>query len=129
MTAIITEYANEEPEFIPLIYKASQDDPDVLSYDEAMRAPDRERWIEAATKEIRELEEHGGWDEVPIHDAKKKIIPTTWVFKRKRAPDGSILKWKGRFCCRGDLEEREPDENNFSPVAAWSSIRTLLTLS
>jgi hypothetical protein len=94
-----------------------------------MRATDRDKWIEAATKEIHELEQHGAWDEVPLSDALKKVTPTTWVFRRKRAPDGSLLKWKGRFLCRGDLEEREPNEDNFSPVAAWSSIRVLLTLS
>jgi hypothetical protein len=33
----------------------------VLSYDEAMRDVDRDKWIESATKEIRELESHGAW--------------------------------------------------------------------
>jgi Reverse transcriptase (RNA-dependent DNA polymerase) len=110
-------------------YKASNTDPDVLSYDEAMRDVDRDKWIESATKEIRELESHGAWDEVPVSDAQKKITPTSWVFRRKRAPDGTLLKWKGRFVVRGDLEPLEENESNFSPVASWTSIRVLLTLS
>jgi hypothetical protein len=111
------------------IFKASQSDPDVLTFDEAMRAPDRDKWIEAATKEIRELEAHDAWVEVPLSDAKKKVTPTSWVFRRKRAPDGTLLKWKGRFVCRGDLEEKEPHEETFSPVASWSSIRVIMTLA
>jgi Reverse transcriptase (RNA-dependent DNA polymerase) len=122
----MTNNINNEPYWI---YKAPASDPDTLSYDEAMRDLDRDKWIEAATKEISELEQHGAWDEVPLSDAMKKITPTTWVFRRKRAPDGTLLKWKGRFCCRGDLEEQEPHEETFAPVAAWSSVRVLLTLT
>ena len=110
------------------IYKASNSDPDVLTYDEAMRDVDRDKWIEPATKEIRKLEHHGTWDEGPISDAQKKITPTSWVFQCKRDLDGTLLKWKGRYIVRG-LEPVEENESNFSPVAAWSSIRVLLTLS
>jgi hypothetical protein len=53
------------------MYKASNLDPDVLSYDEAMRDMDHDKWIESATKEIRELEQHGAWDEVPVSDTQK----------------------------------------------------------
>jgi Reverse transcriptase (RNA-dependent DNA polymerase) len=110
-------------------YKASNTDPDMLSYDEAMRDVDRDKWIKSATKEIRELEQHGAWDKVPASDAKKKITPTSWVFCGKRAPDGTLLKWKGRFVVRGDLEPLKENESNFSPVTSWTSIRVLLTLS
>jgi Reverse transcriptase (RNA-dependent DNA polymerase) len=111
------------------MYKASNSDPNVLSYDEAMCDVDRDKWIESATKEIRELEQHGVWDKVPVSDAQKKITPTSWVFRRKHTPDGTLLKWKGRFVIRGDLEPLEENESNFSPVASWSSIHVLLTLS
>jgi hypothetical protein len=68
--------------------KASNLDPDVLSYNEAMHNVDCDKWIESATKETRELEQHGTWDEVPASDTQKKITPTSWVFCY-------LLKWKG----------------------------------
>ena len=64
------------------------------------------------------------WDEVPKSDAKTKILPVTWVFRRKRTPTGKIKKFKARLCVRGDLQEG--DFETFSPVVAWSTIRVVL---
>jgi hypothetical protein len=114
----------------PAAYQASSlSDPDTLTYDQAMAEPEdqKAKWIEAMKIEIRELESHGTWDEVPITDAKTKIIPGTWVFRRKRTPDGEIRKYKARYCCRGDLEEG--DFETYAPVVAWSSVRLFLVLS
>ena len=85
------------------------------------------KWMEAATKEIVNLEKNGTWKEVGIEDAKTKILPGTWVFRRKRSPDGEITKYKARYCVRGDLEEGEPE--TYAPVVAWSSVRLFLVLS
>ena len=103
-------------------------DPDSLSYDEAMADTDNvERWMEAARKEIASLEKNGTWLEVNASEAKSRILPGTWVFKRKRTPDGEISKYKARYCVRGDLEEGEPE--TFAPVVAWGSVRLFLVLS
>jgi hypothetical protein len=86
----------------PAAYQASSlSDPDTLTYDQAMAEPEdqKAKWIEAMKIEIRELESHGTWDEVPITDAKTKIIPGTWVCRRKRTPDGEIRKYKACYCC------------------------------
>ena len=113
----------------PLILKATPSDPDTLSYDEAMSdtVQNIEKWMEAAAKEIASLEKNGTWIEVDVSDAKTRILPGTWVFRRKRTPDGEIAKYKGRYCVRGDLEEGEPE--TFAPVVAWSSVRLFLVLS
>lgn len=110
----------------PRIYKAAASDPDTLSYDQAMADVDRDEWIKAATAEIRSLEEHGTWREVPKSAAKSRILPGTWVFRRKRTPEGVIKKYKGRYCVRGDLQEGEFD--TFAPVAAWPTIRQFIVL-
>jgi hypothetical protein len=105
----------------PAAYEASSpSDPNMLTYDQAMAESEDQRvqWIEAMKIEIHELESHGTWDEVPITDAKTKITPGTWVFRRKRTPDGEIRKSKARYCCRGDLEEG--DFETYAPVVAWS---------
>ena len=109
-------------------FKAATTDPDTLSFDQAMAdTANVTRWMEAATKEIVSLEKNGTWREVAFEDAKTKILPGTWVFRRKRSPDGEITKYKARYCVRGDLEEGEPE--TYAPVVAWSSVRLFLILS
>ena len=88
---------------------------------------DKEKWLEAARLEIKALESNRTWKEVPKSAAETKIIPGTWVFRRKRTPDGEIKKYKGRFCVRGDLIEG--DFNTHAPVVAWPTVRVLLVLS
>jgi Reverse transcriptase (RNA-dependent DNA polymerase) len=86
-----------------------------------------QEWKDAALKEINSLEANGTWVEVSMSEAKTKILPGTWVFRRKRTPDGEISKFKARYCVRGDLEEGEPE--TYAPVVAWSSVRLFLILA
>ena len=112
----------------PLVFKATPSDPDTLTFDEAMRDVNNiAKWMGAASKEISSLEKNGTWKVVPIIDARSKILPGTWVFKRKRTPDGEISKYKARYCVRGDLEDGEPE--TFAPVVAWATVRLFLVLS
>ena len=76
---------------------ARSSDPDTLTYDQAM-LDNPIIWMEAAAEEICSLEERETWDEVDRSEAKSKILPGTWVFRRKRTPDGVIKKNKGRYC-------------------------------
>jgi hypothetical protein len=116
------------PDSVPSIFKArAVKDPDTLSYEEAMRSSERLKWMEAAQAEISSLEAKHTWIEVPMSDAKSKIIPGTWVFRRKRDPSGKIRKFKGRYCVRGDLEE-DDGADNFAPVVGWSTVRLFLVL-
>jgi hypothetical protein len=57
------------------------------------------KWMEAAAKEVASLEKNGTWLEVSVSEAKTKILPGTWVFCRKRSPDGGITKYKARYYC------------------------------
>ena len=48
----------------------------------------------------------------------KKILKSTWAFKIKRFPDGTICKLKAWFCVRGDLQESGVDYfDTYAPVA------------
>ena len=112
----------------PIANKATPSDPDTLTYDEAMSDVDNvDKWMEAAAKEIASLEKNGTWIEVETSTAKTRVLPGTWVFRRKRTPDGQISKYKARYCVRGDLEDGEPE--TFAPVVAWSSVRLFLILA
>jgi hypothetical protein len=57
------------------------------------------------------------------------LIKSTWVFKLKRLPDGTPLKFKARFCVRGDLQKEGVDYfETYALVVQWSTVRMLLTL-
>jgi Reverse transcriptase (RNA-dependent DNA polymerase). len=88
---------------------------------------DKEKWIEAAEIKIRSLESKNTWIEVPKSSSKSRILPGTWVFHRKRYPDGSIRKYKARYCVRGDLHDQVTD--TFAPAIAFSMVRIFLITS
>ena len=47
----------------------------------------------------------------------------------KRSPDGSPLKFKARYCVRGDLQREGVDYfETYAPVVQWSTVRLLLTM-
>jgi hypothetical protein len=85
------------------------------------------RWLEAADKEVKALEDKQTWQEVPLSTSTVKVIPGTCVFRRKRAPDGSITKMKARWVLRGDL--LDVDFETYAPVVAWRTVRIFLVLS
>ena len=52
-----------------------------------------------------------------------------WAFKLKRYPDGSPMKFKARYCVRGDLQREGIDYfETYAPVIQWSTVRLVLTL-
>ena len=84
----------------PLAFSARANANDDPTFKEAMSGPDREGFLEAMHKEIESLESMKSWIIVPREKAlneSRSIISTTWVFKRKRYPDGSVKKLKARF--------------------------------
>jgi hypothetical protein len=113
-------------------YAVSKSDPDTLMYHEAMADCDRLQWLASMDAEIDELQQMDTWivverSAVPMG---VRVTPSTWTFKRKRFPDGRLMKHKGRFLVRGDLQVLgENVSETYSPVVAWSTIRTVLTLS
>ena len=110
-----------------MISSSKENSPDLFSFDEAMNSEYWSDWIQAAIKEISALEKLNYWTEVPIEQATTKVLPGTWVFKVKRAPDGTFKKFKARYCIRGDLQEG--DFETYAPVVQFSSIRLFLAWS
>ena len=115
------------PDYEVLIASSKESNPDLFGYDEAMNSEHRSNWIQAAIKEITQLERLDCWEEIPIDKAITKVLPGTWVFKVKRAPDGTFKKFKARYCIRGDLQEG--DFETYAPVVQFSSVRLFLAWS
>ena len=68
--------------------------------------------------------------EIFLRPVAKSVVGSRWIYKVKQAADGSVEKYKARFVARGFSQIEGIDyEENFAPVAWYSSIRTILALS
>ena len=123
---------NDGTEAFAQAFKASsKTNPDILSYNDAMHDYAKlNEWLDAALKEITQLESKDCWVEClkqEAYDSGNKVIPSTWVFRYKRSPAGDILKCKARICLRGDL--MTDDSESYAPVVSWSTVRFFLVIS
>ena len=107
-------------------------DPDTLTFDEAMQAPDRELFIEAMHKELNDHISRKHWKIVPLKSipAGKRAIPMVWSMKRKRNPLGETIKHKSRLCAGGHRSIENVDYwNTYSPVVSWSTVRLIIVFA
>jgi hypothetical protein len=96
---------------------------------QAMNGPYAEEYWKAAQIEVVTLEQIQAWTVVPRTDDITEILPSTWAFKVKCYPDGSINKFKGCFCARGDKQIHRVDFfETYSPVVQWTTICLMLVL-
>jgi hypothetical protein len=116
----------------PLAFAARANNDDSPNFYQAMNGPDAEGYYEAMIQEIEQLETKDPWDVIPISEVPEgaNILDSTWVFRRKRYPDGKVRKLKARFCVRGDQQIEGVDFfDTYAPVVAWTTVRLLLILS
>jgi hypothetical protein len=68
------------------------------------------------------------WD-IVLRPEGKSVVTSKWIYKIKHAADGSVEKYKTRFVARGFSQVEGIDyEETFSPVARYTSIRTIIAL-
>lgn len=121
----------------PLAYQMKVQNADSPSLREILQLsdPDKKRlWFEAMDEELSALLEKGTFTKVirsTATDKQSEIIGTTWVLKRKRRPDGTIIKLKARLVVRGDQQTQVANsvDDTYAPVVAWSTIRLMLTMA
>jgi hypothetical protein len=109
-----------------LFANSASSDPDVLTFEEAMRCPDRDKFIEAMRKELDDHISRHHWKVVPRKTipGHKRAIPMVWSMKCKRDPAGKIIKWKARLCAGGHRSIENVDYwGTYSPVVSWSTVR------
>ena len=69
------------------------------------------------------------WDIVPRPE-NKSVVSSKWIYKIKNVVDKSIEKYKERFVARLFSKKEGIDyEETFSPVARYTSIRTIMALA
>ena len=116
----------------PMALKAkATKDPDLPSLKESLSGPYAEQFWQAMDKEIESLESKGTWDVVDRSTVPKgvRVIPGTWSQRIKRHPDGSLNKFKSRFCFRGDLERSTYEGNPYSPLVGWPTVCAALPVA
>ena len=51
------------------------------------------------------------------------VLPSTWAFKIKHFPEGSVKMFKAHFCAHGDRQKEGIDFfETWAPVVQWSAI-------
>ena len=111
---------------------ASRGDPDTMTLEEALRQPDRDDFLKAMEKELKDHIERKHWRVVPISKIPhgRVPIPMVWSMKRKKSPAGEIIKHKARLCAGGHKQLFGVDYwDTYSPVVSWSTVRLILTTS
>ena len=107
------EYSSEEP----------------TTVDEALNSPDKEQWKRALDNEYSAHIKNNTWTLTNLPEG-RKAIDCRWVFKVKYKADGSVERHKARLVAKGCSQKPGLDyEETFSPVAKYTSIRSLLAIA
>ena len=115
----------------PLSFATTTANNEAYHFHQAMQEDDRELFIEAMLKELEDHRVNNHWILVLRKDiGDSPTIKAIWSFKRKRRPDGSLLKYKARLCAHGGMQVYGVNYwDNYAPVVNWISIRMMLTIS
>ena len=104
---------------------ASPQDLDQSYFEEEV---DQNVWVDAMVEEHESILKNNVWEVVP-RPIGKSVLGLRWIFKVKHAVNESIDKYKSRFVAKGFSQVKGIDyEETFSPVARYSSIRSILAL-
>jgi hypothetical protein len=117
----------------PITFVASND-PDVMYYNQAMKQPDSDKFLQACHDEIDAHHSNAGHRKVVQRaniTAATKVVPSVWSMKRKRRIDTrEVYKWKARLNIHGGKQEYGVHYwEMYAPVVQWTSIRMCLILS
>lgn len=103
--------------------------PDILTQGEMFRATDCADFLRSQVDEITTLETENVWRVIPRTELPPTARPlhAVWSYRRKRRPDGSLLKYKSRICADGSMQEQHRDfTETYAPVVQWSTVRLVL---
>jgi hypothetical protein len=93
------------------------------------KAIQRKEWADAMTEEYQSIIKNDIWEIVP-RPKSKDVVSSKWLFKIKHVADGIIEKYKARFVAHGFSQKEGIDyEETFTPVARYTSIRTIIALA
>ena len=96
------------------------------SYSRAVARPGEEgtKWKKAADEEVQAMKKNAVWSRVDNLPTGTEVIPAMWIFSVKN--DG---RHKARLVAIGKLASVKPGECNSAPVAALSSLRSVVAMA
>ena len=112
---------------------AAVGNPDILYWDQAMKAPDRDKFIEAVGTELEGHERMGNYVPIPLDQLPEgtKLIDMVWSMRRKRRINTQeVYKWKARLNVHGGQQVHGIHYwDTYAPVVTWQTVRFFLILS
>lgn len=101
---------------------------DNLTYEEAMKGPDKEMWKQAMEQELKAFEESQAWEVVDEKEA-DRVVQCRWVFKVKHESDNKV-RFRARLVAKGFTQKEGVDySDTYSPVLRYSTLRLLFAIS
>ncbi|KMQ85183.1 lectin receptor kinase [Lasius niger] len=98
-----------------------------VSYEEAIKGPEGEKWKEAINEELDAMEKNSTWTVVKNLPKGRRPISAKWIFKKKLDEEGNVVRYKARLVARGYSQREGIDyEETFAPVVRYETVRTLL---
>jgi hypothetical protein len=86
-------------------------------------------WQDAMTEEYQSIMKNDVWD-IVLRPEGKSVVTSKWIYKIKRAANGSVEKYKERILARGFSQVEGIDyEETFALVARYTSICTIIALT
>ena len=105
---------------------------DILTQGQMIKVSDAAEFKKAQEPEIEGLGDRGvfGYQRKSTVPKGTTILRSVWTYRRKRRPDGTLLKKKSRLCADGSRQEKGIDyEESYAPVVAWSAVHMALIIS
>jgi len=105
---------------------------DILTQSHMLKTEDKQEFIKCQRNEIEGLRKFDVMDILSIKDLppRARLLSSIWSYRRKRLPNGVLLKYKSRICVNGKEQAFGRDYwETYAPVASWATIRLMLILS
>ena len=80
---------------------------DSFNFTQMLKEQDSHLFLQEMKDEVNQHLQHKHFSLIPKHQipSKSKIIQEIWTFKRKRTPDGQVIKHKARLCAHGGMQQ------------------------
>ena len=127
-----SQYAIQKAMENPMAFAAT-DNPDILYWDQAMKAPDRDKFIEAVHTELDGHEQMGNYEPILLSEVPKgtKLLDMVWSMRQKRKiKTQEVYKWKARLNVHGGQPVHGVHYwDTYAPIVTWQTVRLFLILS
>ena len=120
-TQSATQRALEDP-----IAFAATTNPDILYWDQVMKAHDQDKFLETVSVELDGHERMGNYDPIPIDKvpSRTKLLDMVWSMRRKRRiKTQEVYKWKACLNMHGGQQEHGVHYwDTYTPVVTWQTV-------